>query len=264
MTTPSLPDDLIKAFVSAAVADEVRRSASTLTSLDTEQLTSVGAELTRLRAIVAEQAATITSLRQQLDEARQVNQFMPTGQLVAGLASAVMNGTAGMTGYVMSQARLSLRASLTTAAGGALVTGEPTLTDPHLLSTIDVTLRAVPPPPGQAAADDTGPLRSAAETVQVAMEPLLSRPGTAGPAGLAMTALAGVLQDPRAAQPWAQLAVALPNLADAAPAVADQARRLAGTAAAVAQAAGAPPAGVMAAVTTALAGFAEAVTAAGT
>lgn len=263
MTTPSLPDDLIRAFVNAAVADEVRRSAGTLNSLDAEQLSSIGTELTRLRAIVAEQAATITSLRQQLDEARQANQFMPTEQLVAGLASAVTNGTAGMTGYVMSQAQLSLRASLTTAAGGALVTGEPTLAEPHLLSTIDVTLRAVPPSPGQATADDTGPLRSAAETAQAALEPLLSRPGTAGPAGLAMTALAGVLQDSRAARPWAQLAAVLPDLADAAPAVADPARRLAETAAAVAQAAGAPPAGVMTAVTAALAGFAEAVTAAG-
>lgn len=259
MTTPSLPDDLIGAFVSAAVADEVRRSVGTLSSLDAEQLGSIGAELTRLRAIVAEQAATITSLRQQLDEARQANEFMPTEQLIAGLASAVTNGTAGMTGYVMSQAQLSLRASLTTAAGGGLVTGEPTLADPHLLSTINVTLRAVPPP-----ADEAGPLRSAAETAQAALEPLLSRPGTAGPAGLCMAALAGILQDLRAAQPWAQLAAALPDLADAVPAVADPARRLAETAAAVAQAAGVPPAGIVTAATAALAGFAEAVMAAGT
>lgn len=264
MTTPSLPDDLIGAFVSAAVADEVRRSVGTLSSLAEEQLSSIGAELTRLRAIVAEQAATITSLRQQLDEAQQANQFMPTEQLVAGLASAVTNGTAGMTGYVMSQAQLSLRASLITAGGGALVTGEPTLADPHLLSTINVTLRAVPPPPGQAAADASGPLRSAAETAQAALEPLLSRPATARPAGLAMAALAGILQDPRTAQPWAQLATGLPDLAEAVPDVADPARRLAETAAAVAQAAGAPPAGVVTAATAALAGFAEAVTAAGT
>ena len=180
MTTPSLPDDLIGAFVSAAVADEVRRSAGTLNSLDTAQLASVGAELTRLRAIVAEQAATITALRQQLDEARQTSPLMPTEELVAGLASAVTNGTAGLTGYVMAQARLSLRTSLTTAGGGALVTGEPTLADPHLLSTIDVTLRAVPPAAGQGAADDTAGLRSAAEAAQAALEPLLSRPGTAG------------------------------------------------------------------------------------
>jgi len=96
MTTPSLPDDLIRALVSAAVADEVRRSAGTLSSLDAEQLSSIGTELTRLRAIVAEQAATITSLRQQLDQARQASQFMPTEQLVAGLASAVADGAAGM------------------------------------------------------------------------------------------------------------------------------------------------------------------------
>lgn len=264
MTTPSLPDDLIGAFVSAAVADEVRRSVGTLTSLDAEQLSSIGAELTRLRAIVAEQAATITSLRRQLDEARQANQFMPTEQLIAGLASAVTNGTAGMTGYVMSQAQLSLRASLITAAGGALVTGEPTLTDPHLLSTVNVTMRAVPPPPGQADADGTGPLRSAGETAQAALEPLLSRPGTAGPAGLAMAALAGILQDPRGTQPWTRLAAVLPDLAAADPAVAGSARGLAEAAGAVAQAAGAPPAGIMTAATAALTGFAEAVTATGT
>lgn len=262
MTSSSLPDSLIEAMVSAAVADEVQRSASTVNRLDTAQLAALGAELLQLRTMVANQAATVTSLRQQLGQVEQASRLMPIEQLVAGLVSAVATGAAGMPGHMLSQVGLNLRTALTAADDGDLVAGEPTLSEPHLLSTISVTLRSVPPRLSQAAADDTGMLRTAAEAAQAALERVLSHPAAASPAGVLMASLARIIQHPQETNSWAQIAPAALGTARALSAVAGPARRLADAAAAMTEAGTEPPASALSTAATALTAFAGAVMAA--
>jgi hypothetical protein len=219
--------DLIDAHVGAAVASELRRATIGTTQQDVDQAGAIRAELEQLRATVAAQAATIATLREQLDRAEQATRMLPTEELVAALLAAVARGTSALSDHVVSDLRLDLRAALTTGNGGDLVVGEPTLTDSHLLSTISLAMRPLPPAPGQPSrADVLDVLRSGADAAQQALEILLPTPASAGPASGLITAFGALAQDPAAPGSWSGVRAALPALADAVPDLAESAQRL--------------------------------------
>lgn len=143
---------LVDSAVRLAVADEVERSRVVREEAETSWWTGTLAEVRRLRRLTSQQAARIAELERQLAEARAELSRVELEDLLRSITQSVAEATQAMEGYAVSEARVEVRAAVQLASGRMLLTSDPAaLLQPEALSSIGVSVHALPPPVGQPA-----------------------------------------------------------------------------------------------------------------
>jgi hypothetical protein len=220
--TENLAAAVVEQAVASAVAAEVSRA--TLMRQATEEAFWGGTrdEVLRLRQVVADQALQITTLQNRLAEAQRAAHRLEMRQLVDAVSAAVLGGTASLDGYVVSDARVEVKAALEINGGQLAVTADPgALLHNNALSTFDMHLGALPPPLGE---PDRSSVLARARTALAALQNALDATGVTAPGRAAvLQAVSDLVGAPGESAGWSPLAAALDGLADAEPAVADQA-----------------------------------------
>lgn len=144
--------------VSAALADSAVRSAvdravdlsrDSRREAETAFWGGTFAEVRRLRVVVRDQAARIAELEAKVAALETELSQVELAELVAGLAASIARADLALEGYAISTARVEVRAVVQLARNRLLVTTDPgALLAPDSLSTLAVTVAAVPPPAG--------------------------------------------------------------------------------------------------------------------
>lgn len=141
--------------VSAALADSAVRGAvdravglSRDSKLEAETAFWGGtvAEVRRLRTVAREQAARIAELEAKVAALQTELSQVELGELMAGVAASIARADLALEGYAISNAHVQVKAAVQLARDRMLVALDPGgLLAPDALSTLSVTLGAVPP-----------------------------------------------------------------------------------------------------------------------
>lgn len=140
---------LVDSAVRLAVNEELERSR--LVRVDSEDSWWAGtlAEVERLRSVVTDQAARIAQLEGQLSQLQDELSRVEVGALVLSVSRSIAEAAKSLDGYAVSEARVDVKASVRLASGQMLLTADPAgLLQPDALSTIGISLKALPPPAG--------------------------------------------------------------------------------------------------------------------
>jgi cell division protein FtsB len=223
-----LSAEFIQQTVASAVAGEINRSALIPQILQTGILDRFQGEVDRLQQVVAQQAAQIGDLQARLDRARAEVHRLEARQLVTAVADALLRSTSSLSGYVIDEAQVQVKAALEFDNGRITMTADPGgLLDSNSLSTFDVHLRALPPALGEPSLlDALDAVRAAGEQLLAALDEPGLEPGARA---ATLRALSDLLADLQQAARWQAFATALEAVAaaDARVAVSGQAARAA-------------------------------------
>lgn len=209
--------------VASAVASELGRSALGRRDVEERFWSGIRQEVERLREVVADQAEKIAELQAGLDQARQQVHRLEMRELVGAVSSAVLSSAAAIDGYVINDAHVQVRAAIEIDSGRVTMTADPGgLLDAAGLSTFDVHLRPLPPPPAET------PLLQALDVVRAAAAELQVALGDARldttPRAAALRAVADLVTEPSESGLWERLVPALEGVAGADERVADSGR----------------------------------------
>jgi hypothetical protein len=141
----ALADSAVRAAVVRAVDDslEGRREA------EAAFWGGTSAEVRRLREVVRDQAARIASLEAKISALETELSQVELAELMAGVAASIANADLALEGYAINTARVEVKAAVQLAGERMLVTADPgALLAPESLSTLAMTLGALPPPAG--------------------------------------------------------------------------------------------------------------------
>jgi hypothetical protein len=217
-----LTESAVAAAVASAFAEEIGRSTLVRHEVERDFWSGSRREVERLRRLVADQAATIADLSAALERAQARVRRLELAELVDAVSGAVLGSSATMNGYVVSDARVEVKAALEIADGRLSVTADPGgLVDTAGLSTVSVHLRPIPPPLGKMSSGEMSLpaaldlVRTAAADLQTALETYAAAPAVRAPA---LAAVSDLLTGPAEADRWARLATALAALVETGPA----------------------------------------------
>jgi hypothetical protein len=220
----------VRAEVAEALAQTLRRERDAALGLRAE----LERENARLQALLEKLQSQLGEVREKLKEAVARRRGMPVEELLAAVLEALEAGSRGLTGRVIADARLELKAALQVEERAAgLQVAAAGLFPPHSLSTLSLTVR--PTPPGrweEACARGLAAILMAAQALQEALAREFP-PAAAPLAATALAQLSGVLAAPPAAPEEVAAALrpvaeSLTLLADRLPKLAPAARELAG------------------------------------
>lgn len=148
---------LVDSVVRLAVSEELERSR--LVRVDSEDSWWAGtlAEVERLRSVVTDQAARIAQLEGQLSQLQDELSRVELGALVLSVSQSIADAANALNGYAVSEARVDVKAMVRLASGQMLLTADPSgLLQPDALSTIGISLKALPPPAGAGTGETQG------------------------------------------------------------------------------------------------------------
>ena len=144
--------------VSVALADSAVRSAvehAVDLSRDSQREAETAfwggtfAEVRRLRSVVRDQAARIAELEAKIAALETELSQVELADLMAGVAASIARADLALEGYAISTARVEVKAAVQLANTRMLVSVDPgALLAPESLSTLTVTLGALPPAAG--------------------------------------------------------------------------------------------------------------------
>ena len=140
---------LVDSSVRLAVSEELERSRVVRSDSEDAWWAGTLAEVERLRSVVTDQAARIAQLEGQLAQLQDELSRVEVGALVLSVSRSIAQAAKALDGYAVSQARVDVKASVRLASGEMLLTADPAgLLQPDALSTIGISLTALPPPAG--------------------------------------------------------------------------------------------------------------------
>jgi hypothetical protein len=144
--------------VSAALADSAVRAAvvrAVDVSLEGQREAATAlwggtfAEVRRLREVVRDQAARIASLEAKVAALETELSQVELADVMAGVARSIANADLALEGYAIHTARVEVKAAVQLAGERMLVAADPgSLLAPESLSTLAISLGALPPPVG--------------------------------------------------------------------------------------------------------------------
>lgn len=140
---------LADAAVRAAVDRQVDLAVAGQREAETAWWVGTRAEVLRLRALVAEQSRRIAELEAAVARLESELSSVEVAEVVAAIAEGVARADLALEAYAVSRARIDVKAAVQVSGDRVLVAGDPgNLLSPWALSTVSVTLGALPPPPG--------------------------------------------------------------------------------------------------------------------
>lgn len=141
---------LIDAAVRLAVAGELDRSRLVQRESEEDLWAGTLREVQRLRVLTSRQAARIADLEEQLAQVQAELSRVELEDLVRSVTASIAETSGDLDGYAVSEATVDVRAAVRLAGGRMLLTADPAgLLKPDALSTVRISLQALPPPPGE-------------------------------------------------------------------------------------------------------------------